>query len=168
MAFTALNTSEIATGEPVSNTTQTKIKENFDNLDGRMTTLEGGGSTVYPPIILTVGGGYQSMNGAVGIVKTTCNFNLTVIGVRLLIDRAGSAGTTEIDIQYKRGGGAWTSILTTKPTVAYTAGNDSISTNAVLNPGEVALQAGDIIRLNLSSVQSYARTFSVRIDFSKT
>lgn len=168
MAFTALNTSEIATGEPVANTTQTKIKDNFDNLDGRVTTLEGGGSTVYPPIILNLNGSYHSMNGASGVLKTTCNFNLTVTGVRLLIDKAGSAGTTEVDIQYKRGAGSWTSILSTNPSVVYTEGDDSISTNSVLDPGEVDLEAGDLIRVNIESTQSYANNFQIRIDFSKT
>jgi hypothetical protein len=168
MAFSSINTNEIATGEPVSNTTQTKIKDNFDNLDTRVTSLEGGGNTIYPPIILSVNGAYHSMNGAKGVLKTTCNFNLTVTGVRLLIDKAGSAGTTEINVEYKRGAGSWTSILTTNPSVAYTEGDDSISSNTVLDSGEVELEAGDLIRVNIVSAQSYAKTFQVRIDFSKT
>jgi hypothetical protein len=168
MAFTPITTAEITTGEPVSNNTQTKIKENFDNLDARATALEGGGNTVYPPLVFRVNGSYINyvMNG---LLKTTLNFNITVTGVRILIDTAGASGTTEIDLKYKRGAGAYTSIFTTKPSVPYSAGNDSISTNAVLSVGEVHLQAGDILRLDVTSAQSAtARNFTVRLDYTKT
>lgn len=172
MAFTPITEAEIKTGEPVSAETQAKIKENFDSLDQRMTTLEGGGSTVYPPIIMRVNGPYGEPGDlqipADGILKTTPNFNLTVTGARLLIDKAGVSGTTEIDIKYKRGGGAWTSIFTAKPSVASVAGDDATSTNAELNPSHVNLQAGDLIRLDIVSAQKRAVGMLVRLDYIKT
>lgn len=168
MSYISINSNEINTGEPVSNTTQSKIKDNFDNLNNRVTSLEGGSSTVYPPLVLNVNGDYFSMAGAKGVLTTTLNFNLTVTGVRLLIDKAGSSGTTQIDIEYKRGAGSWTSILSTKPSLSYTDGDNAISTDGVLNPGEVDLEAGDKIRLNISSAQAHASGLMARIDFSKT
>lgn len=168
MAFTSINSTEIDTGKPVSNSTQSKIKNNFENLNSRVTSLEGGSSTVYPPLILNMNGDYTSMTGAKGVLTTTLNFNLTVTGVRLLIDKAGSSGTTQIDIEYKRGAGSWTSILSTKPSLSYTDGDDSISSDGVLNSGEVDLEAGDKIRLNISSAQAHASGFIARIDYSKT
>lgn len=172
MSFQTITTAEITTGEPVKNTTQTKIKDNFDNLDTRVTSLEGGGNTVYPPIVMRVNGYYGESGEltipATGFLKTTMNFNLTLTGVRILIDNAGISGITEIDLKYKRGAGAYTSIFTTKPSVSYSAGNDSISTNAVLNPSEVYLQAGDILRLDITTVQARANGLTIRIDYSKT
>ena len=172
MAFTALSSAEISTGEPVKNSTQTKIKDNFDNLDSRVTSLEGGSNTVYPPIIMRVNGDYGVSGNltipATAILKTTMNFNLTVTGVRLVIDQAGTSGTTEIDLKYKRGAGAYTSILSTKPSVLYSAGNDTTSTNTVLNPSQVNLQAGDILSLDLTQAQSKAVGMMVRIDYTKT
>lgn len=171
MAFTPISTSEIATGQPVSNETATKIKGNFDSLDSRMTSLEGGGSTVYPPIIMRVNGTYGESGDLVipanGILKTTLNFNLLITGVRLIIDNAGISGTTEIDLKYKRGVGSYTSIFTTKPSVGFGSGDDATSTNAILNLSQVNLQAGDILRMDITSVQARAVGMMVRIDYIK-
>jgi hypothetical protein len=166
MAYVPINASEIATGEPVSNTTQTKIKDDLTNHETRILSLEGGTNTIYPPIILRVNGTY---NGCVyeNMLKTTLNFNIVITGIRLLIDTAGTSGTTEVNLKYKRGVGSWVNILTTNPSVLFSAGNDALSSNSVLNTSNVNLQAGDIIRLDMISAQNGARGFLVRIDFNK-
>lgn len=169
MAFTTITTAEVAVGEPVRNDTQTKIKDNFDNHETRIIAVESGNTTVYPPIIFRVNGSYnQLLTPGTNILRTTMNFNLTVTGARLLIDNAGVSGTTEIDLLYKRGAGAWTSILTTKPSLTSASGSNSISTNTVLNSGQVALQAGDLLRLDITSSQDATATnFMVRVDYAK-
>lgn len=167
MAFTPITTTEIATGKPLTNDTLTKVKNNLDDLDARVTALDL--TVAQPPIIFGVYGNPAFLTiPYTGFEKTTLNFNLTVTGVFILIDTAGSAGTTEIDLKYSRSGGAYTSILTTKPSVSYTAGNDAISSNAVLNPSYVNLLAGDILRLDITSAQTASRNFLVRIDYLKT
>lgn len=103
-----------------------------------------------------------------GVVKFTTNFPITYTGVRLLIDKAGTSGTTEIDLKYKRGGGSYTSMLTTKPSISYSSGDDSVSSNGVLDPANSDLLAGDIIRLDLTSVQTNGRGFTIRIDYNRS
>jgi hypothetical protein len=164
MAFTALTTGEITSGQPVSSTTQGKIKTNFDDHETRIGSIESGSSVAYPPLIMRVNGSYRTKTA---ILKTTCNFNLMVSGLRLIIDHAGTLGTTQVDVKFKRGAGAWTSILTTLPSVSYTSGDDAVSTNAVLNPTYSTLQGGDLIRLDVVSVQTSSMSFMVRIDYSK-
>jgi len=166
MTYTPITAPEIATGEPVKQTVQAKIKDNFESHEARITSLEGGGNTVYTPIIFRINGEYSNLI-APQILKTTLNFNLTITGVRLLIDTAGTSGTTQIDIKYKRGG-AYTTILSTKPSVSYSSGNDSISNNAVLDLSQVNLLAGDILAMDIVSTQLNAKNFLVRIDFNKT
>lgn len=168
MSFTTIGSSSIATGEPSTNTLWTQVKDNFDNHETRISDVEAGNTTVYPPLIFYYQGDYTSLNGAVGMLKTTLNFNLTVTGVRLLIDKCGSSGTTEVDVKFKRAAGAWTSIMTTKPTVAYSAGDDAISSNGVVNGTYQDLQAGDLLRVDLSSVQAHGRGFYLRLDYNKT
>ncbi len=167
MSYDPITSTEIETGEPVTATTQGKIKDNFTDHEARILALEGGGTTVYAPIIMRVNGNYT---GCVyeNILKTTLNFNLTVTGIRLLIDSCGTAGTTEVVLKWKRGGGAWTSLLSTNPSVVYSLGNDYLSTNSVLNSSNVNMQAGDILRLDMVSAQTGGRGFLVRIDFNKT
>lgn len=169
MSYTAITSGEIESGKPVREDTLTKIKDNFTDHESRILAVETGASTVYPPIILRVNGFYHATNTQTNVVRTTCNFNLTITGVRLLIDVAGASGTTEVDVKYKRAAGSWTSVLSTKPTVAFGAGNDAISTNAVLDGSNVDLQAGDLIRLDITSSQAITtKGLTVRIDFNKT
>jgi hypothetical protein len=166
MSFTAITTGEIASGEPTSMTTQTKIKDNFDNHESRLQSLESA-NTGDPPIILRVNGNYSEAGALNSVLKTTTNLSLNITGVRILIDQAGSAGTTQIDLKRSRAGGAYTTIFTTKPSVSYTAGNDALSTNAVLDASMQSFIAGDILRLDITGVQTGALSFLVRIDFNR-
>lgn len=166
MAFTPIGSTEIESGKPVTTSTQGKIKDNFDDHEERISVIESGTATTYPPLIFRVSGNYSVAGAVDGVLKTTTNFPIQVTGVRLLIDTAGSGGTTEIDVKYKRGVAAYTSILTTKPSVASSSGNDALSSNGVVNPSHDTLQAGDIIRLDLTSVQTNGVGFTVRIDYS--
>lgn len=168
MAYVAITTAEIAVGEPTTNTTFTKVKDNLINHETRIVSLEGGGSVVYPPLEFRVNGYYGYQGAATGWVKYIPNFALTLTGARLYIDQAGTAGTTEIDIMVKSGVGAYTSIFTTKPSLAFGAGNDSVSSNGILDPTKVNILAGDIIRLDTTSVQTLGHSFIVKLDYIKT
>jgi hypothetical protein len=173
MSWNTINSSEYTSGEPVSVEIQGKVVENLESLNDRITSLEGQGTTVYPPLIFQVKGSYGESGDltvpATNVLKTTLNFNLTVTGVRLLIDQAGISGTTEVDLLYKRAASStYYSIFTTKPSVGYASGNDSISSNAVLDATKVNLQAGDTLRLDITDAQKRANTLIVRIDYSKT
>ncbi len=164
MPFIAITTGEITSGEPVSFATQTKIKDNFDDHEARLQIAETA-SASFAPIILRVGGYYVVTTG---VIKTTTNYSLTILGARILVDTAGSSGTVEIDILRKRGVGAFTTIFNTKPSVLYSAGSDALSTNADLNPTMVGLQAGDIFRLDITSAQVNGKGFLVRIDYNRS
>lgn len=175
MAYSDLTSTEIGSGKPVSNPLLDKVKENFTNHETRIDALETGTSTVYPPIIMKVNGNYGSYGGVVDFLKTTLNFNLTITGVRILVEKAGTSGDTEIDLKFKRGAGSYTSVLTTLPSCNYQDGDDFSSTGtangsvaAVLNATYVDLQAGDILRLDITSAQAQAQNFIVRIDYNKT
>lgn len=163
MSFVAITTGEITSGQPVASTTQTKIKDNFDNHETRIETLESSVSQ-FLPIIFRVNGYYGVMDG---VLKTTANSTMNLTGVRLLTDVAGSAGTVQIDIKRKRGGGSYTTIFTTKPSVVYTSGNDALSSNGVLDPAMVDVIAGDILRLDITSTQTAGWGFLVRVDWNR-
>jgi hypothetical protein len=170
MSYSAITSGEIASGEPVKADTLTKVKDNFTDHESRIQTIETGVGTTYPPMTFTVNGPYGKYSTGtpfLGLTYTTTNFNITITGVRLIILTAGSGGTTEVDVQFKRGAGTWTSILTTPPSAASTDGNNYTSTNGVVNATYADLLAGDLIRLDLSSVQTgAAEDFVVRIDYA--
>ncbi len=166
MSFNPLTSGEIASGEPVSTTTQGKVKENFDDHEERIEALEASVSD-FLPLILSVRGPYAAFGARDNVIKTTSNSSFTITGVRLLIDIAGSSATTEIDIKRKRGGGSYESIFSTKPSVVYSAGNDALSSNAVLDLTKVDIEAADILRLDITGVQVGGSGFVVRIDFDR-
>jgi hypothetical protein len=167
MAYTAITTTEIESGGPTTTTLLGKVKENFSNHESRIQDMEGGGAIAYPPILLSVKGYYGDQGPAEGWVKYFPNFNGTITGARLIIDQAGSANSTEVDVLIKSGVGSYTSIYSTKPIAAYTDGDDYTSTNQVLDSGNVDFLAGDIIRLDTTSVQTNGHSFYVRIDYTK-
>jgi hypothetical protein len=164
--FTALTSTEVASGKPVSATTTQKIKDNFDDHETRIESLEA--SIInFLPIILGVNGYYAVFNN---VLKTTANSNLTITGVRILINVAGSTGTTQIDVKRSRASvssGAYQSIFSTLPSVASAAGNDALSSNGVLDLTKVDIQAGDILRLDITSAQTKGYGFEVRIDYTR-
>lgn len=161
MSFVAIASGEIEPGDPVKATTMTKVKDNFDDHETRLLSVEAS-SSAFPPIILRVNGVYPVDTN---VLKTTANFSFQITGARLLIDTAGSSGTTEIDIQRFRSGGSYESIFSTKPTVAHSDGNDALSSTGVLNPSKVDIEAGDILRLHTTSVQVGGNGYLVRIDY---
>ncbi|RTL05226.1 hypothetical protein EKK58_08745 [Candidatus Dependentiae bacterium] len=155
MAYDPILNTEIEAGDPVTQDLWTKAQENLDDHESRIISLEGGSSVAYHPFEWHVHGPYggwapfTNSDSGCGIIRLT--FNITVLGGRVLIHQAGSSGSTEIDILYKRGGGAWTSIFSTKPSVAFGAGDYAASSNAVIST--TALLAGDLIRMDITTAQ---------------
>lgn len=167
MAFSSITSGEIASGQPNKNTLWNKVKDNFDNHESRIADLEIGTNIQYPPIIMRIDGDPSAMAGETNVLKTTCNFNLRITGIRILVDQAGASGTYEIDIQKKSGVSAYTSVLTTRPSIAYSAGSDTLSTNAVLHSTHKDCLSGDLLRLDINTVQSGGKNFLVRIDYER-
>lgn len=152
MAFTTIPTSIIESGDPVvQELWDTYVKDNLDDHESRIVGLEGGSNVVYQPHFWNVTGPYFVAVPLVNCGMIRLNFNLTVLAGRLLIKTAGSSGSTEIDILYKRGVSAFTSIFSTKPSVTSASGNYAISTNGVLTV--TSLLAGDILRMDITTTQ---------------
>jgi hypothetical protein len=101
-----------------------------------------------------------------GVMIERINFDINILSCRLLMGTAGSAGTLSADLQYKRGVGAWTSIFSTPPSIAYTEGDFAISTNQVLSVTQLLI--GDLLRLNISSGQTAGTEFHMLLEFERT
>lgn len=166
MSYKEINASEIAAGEPTTNTVLTKVKDNLINHETRTTSLEGGSAVVYPPLEFRVNGYYHYQGAATGWVTDIAPFNLTITGVRLYIDRAGTAGDTEIDLMVKSGSGLYTSVFTTKPKCNFINGDDAIFAG-ILNQSMTNVLQGASMRLDTTSVQTLGHSFTVRIDYIK-
>lgn len=165
MAFTAINSLEIETGEPVKKELFTKVKDDLDDHESRMTVVESA-ITAFLPIEFGVWGIYPAAGAnQTNVLVERITFNMTLLGARLLIKTAGTAGTTDVDIQLKRGAGAFGTIFSTRPSVLYSAGDYALSTNAVFSTTD--LLAGDILRLDIVTSQTAADTFILYLEYQK-
>lgn len=163
MSFITLTEEQIATGEPTAQELFRKIKDNDDDHESRLGTVEGAVNS-YPPIRFGVTD-YAHATPVTEVDIERIPFDLVILGARLLVMDAGSSGTLEVDVQYKRGVGAWTSIFSTHPSVSYTDGDYALSTNAVISTPQLLL--GDLVRLDILTPQIGNRQFSLLLEFER-
>lgn len=165
MAYSAFNSSEIAAGQPVKQELWQKVKDNFDDHETRISSLEAGTATTTAPLEFAVlGAHYLPGPAQTQVAVMRIPFAITLTDVKLFVVDAGSSGTLQVDIQKKSGGGAFATIFSTKPSVAFGAGNLSTSTNAALSVTSVA--NGDFLRLDLTTVMTGCDEFYVYVYYT--
>jgi hypothetical protein len=163
MAFIEITSAEITAGEPTSQALFQKIKDNDDDINSRMGVVELAINT-FAPIRFSVTN-YSALTPATEVDIERVHFDMTLLGARLLVVDAGTSGTLEIDIEYKRGGGSWSTIFSTKPSVVYSLGNYALSTNAVFSVTD--LLSGDLLRLNINTPQVNNRQFILLLEYER-
>jgi hypothetical protein len=169
MAFTTIPSTIIESGDPVTQELWgTYVKDNQDDHETRITSLEGGSAVFYWPRRYEIFGPHVVGDG---YVLERIPFNTTLLGCRLLVHNAGTSSSTTIDVEYKRGAGSWTTVFSVKPSVASTDGDYGLSTNGVLST--TALLSGDLLRINVDTVQSgsgndYPHGMTIFLEFEKT
>lgn len=161
MAFSTITTAQIASGEPTSQDLFQKVKNDFDDHESRLSTLETS-SNLFAPFNFEIVGPYGSGIAVDGLMHDVIRFNITVLNVLLFIHKAGVSGTTTIDVEYKRGVGAFTSILSAPLSVVYTSGDFFVASGTL---SVTSLLANDIIRLNVDSAQVLGQGFSVKLEY---
>jgi hypothetical protein len=150
----------IAAGQAVKQELFTQIKDSLDDHDARITVTEGAIGRL-PPISFDVVG---TLNAPIAITEAMIyrvESDLKVTAARLLVKKAGTSGSCQVGVEYKRGSGAWTSILSTSISAAYTLGNYAV-VNGTLTFQD--FQAGDLIRLNIVAVQNAMQDFAVYLE----
>lgn len=163
MAFIPISNSIIEAGDPVTQDLFNQVQDNFDDHEARVVALEGGSATAYLPLVWGVQRTYWALDN-IGIYRLT--FGVDLLACRLLVVTAGSSGSTEIDIKKKTGAGAWTSVFSTLPSVAFGAGNLGISTNAVFSI--TSLSAADLVRCDITASQGGSPSgLQVYLEFEK-
>lgn len=167
MAFSPFNTTEISASKANTQDLWSKIKDDFDDHESRLLSVESGSAVSYPPMILALSGFYGEIIAANRII-TQVNFGLLITGAKLIVHTAGSSGTTQVDLKKKSGASSPVSIYSTLPSLAFGAGDFSQSTNQILNVANTTLLANDFLILDLTSSQVDSKNCFVRIDYTKT
>lgn len=155
MAFTTLPDSLIQVGKALTRTLfKTYIKDNLDDLDSRMTAIEGSaGKIIILDEIVYNAASFSSTTG-LAFYRCAADFNLTDAKVSIFT-KGSLTGTLEVDIQ-KASSTDFTSsvsVFTTKPSIAYATASDyDESINAVFDNTNKAVTAGDYLRFDITSM----------------
>lgn len=175
MSYTALTSAQIATGQPTSQDIFNTIKTDLDYFNTSVNTLNTFNSNPAPITFVMKGAdlfaaAYNTNNSNVtltGIAYTRVWYNITLSGARLWVITQGSSGTFQVDCQRQvNGSGAFSSIFSTKPSVAFNAAAPNLSTNAVLST--TALLSGDVLRFDIVMMQLGAPEIQLILPFTGT
>lgn len=93
---------------------------------------------------------------------TVAHVDLIILDVEITHITVGSAGTLTVDIETNQAG-SFASIMTTKPSLAFNAGNFAKSTNGAVDATLDEVDAGKIIRAEIEGVQTDGAGFFVSI-----
>lgn len=152
MAFSAFNTTEISSGKANKSDLWTKVKDDFDDHESRITALASTGLTT-DPIQFSMIGLQEYIGTGTGKGYLRIPFAILVTSAKIFVPAAGSSGTLQIDVQKSAaGGGSFATIFSTQPSVTQASGNYSVSSNAVLST--TSFVAGDIFRYDVTSYQT--------------
>lgn len=123
--------------------------------------------------------GFKGIVGADGCFPA--RYNIRIIGITMYNRRAGTSGTTEIDLlTIDESGGSATSIFSTKPSLSSTAGDDAFLIYDGLTDANISepstgfvspvlsttdIPQGSIVICNLVDTQIGAEDFHLLIDY---
>lgn len=157
MAYTSLTDADLQPGKPVKSELFTQIDSNLDDLNSRVTTIEAGAGKVEIfnfPIYNA-----SSASTLTGVSYYIAQADFSLVEAKIAIFEKGSyTGTIEIDLQLNSSGTGfdpadYVTVFSTKPSIALAGASDyDESSNAVF--GSTAIQQGDYLRLDFSSLPS--------------
>lgn len=163
MAYTTLNSADLQAGKPFKEDIPQQIKTNEDDLNSRLNSIESGANKVIVlDSIVANSSQYASSSTFTGLIywKAPSAFTLTTAIVTVL--SAGASGTTEVDLlKSSTIGGTFTTVFSTRPSVLFSAGDNTESTNAIFSTTSVA--QGDWLRVDITSFQTVQKKFAITI-----
>lgn len=163
MSFITLNPAQIAAAEPVTQDLFELIKDDLDDHESRILDVEAATISTFPIEFLVKGHYWKLGGGQLGVAFVRAEFNLTLTAARLFVVDDGSSGTLQIDVQKKRGAGAFATIFSTQPSVVQGGGDYQTSTNAAFSDTDI--DAGDILRLDITTVMDDNEDFQVYLPY---
>lgn len=162
MAYVALTTAQTQPGEATKTELFTKIKDNFDDHESRITVVENA-NVEQQPLVSDIRG--QAIIGD-GVDFFRVLNDIKINNGRIWLIDSGTSGTLTVDIEQSTNGGAsWSSLFSTLPSAVTADGDFFLSTNQVFLASPTLVSAGDFLRVNLDSVITGSLHFQVHIEF---
>ena len=152
MAFIPLNSSQIEAGKAVRKELWQVTKDNFDDLNSRTTAIENVTQkiVVFNGPVLNIGQ-YAGSTALEQIFFYRAPLNLNIVEFQLYQRNAGASGTLEADLKIGNDMSSLSSIMTVRPSILASAGDDVFSTNQLF--ATQAVSEGQFISLDFTLIQ---------------
>lgn len=153
MAFSSISSLAIAVGSAIKAELWGKVKNNFDDHETRINSIEAVTGKI-PVIKFYVLNG-SSFPTATGLYYWESNDTFTITGAYVQIFEKGTlAGTFEVDIKKSStdlDAPSFTSIFTTKPSITFASvANYAKSTNQVFDATKISMVPGNYLRFDIT------------------
>jgi hypothetical protein len=153
MTYTTINSSSIEVGDPLKKELFDLIKDNFDDHEARLNALAISAGKVEIFLYDLVNGSNFSTETGLAYYQAIETFTITNAAIRIYT-KGSLTGAVEIDIKKSTtnmDSASFTTIFTTKPKITYSGASDyDTSTNQVFNSGQISINPGDILRLDIT------------------
>jgi len=153
MAFTTIDPNSIEVGDALRKELFDLIKDNFDDHESRLNSLALSAGKVEIFLFDLVNGSNFSTATGLAYYQAIETFTITNAAIRIYT-KGSLTGAVEIDIKKSTtdmDNASFTTIFTTKPKVTYSGASDyDTSTNQVFNSGQININPGDILRLDIT------------------
>jgi hypothetical protein len=155
MAFTSISSALIQVGKAIKKELWQITKDNFDDLDSRVASLEVTGS-----LVQIIDETFYSATTAATLTglyfyKIKQNTRITRVEVQIFAKGSISSGSVTIDLKKAATlGGTYTSIMTTLPTINFASAPDYSSNSGAINGTLNDLVTDEFIRVDFTSLPS--------------
>jgi len=155
MAFSSIVSGTIAVGKAIKKELFDIIKGNFDDHESRLNLVETNATKVN--VLKFDFRNAASFTAMTGAFYFEADQDFTITDAYLRIFETGSlTGDLEVDLKKSTtdlDGPSFTTIFTTKPSIDFdTASDYDASTNQVFDPGQITIQKGDFLRLDITAM----------------
>jgi hypothetical protein len=155
MAFITIPSAWIQVGKAIKKSLWQYTKDNFDDLDSRVGSLEVTGSFIEIIDETIYSATTASTLTGVYFYKVKQNTRITKVQVQIFTKGSISSGSVTIDLKKASSlGGTFSSIMTTLPTINFASASDYDSNDGVINGVLNDLVTGDFIRVDFTSLPS--------------
>jgi len=158
MAFVTINPAAIEVGDPVTADLLTKIKNNEDDHESRINSVEASNKKIEIFKYLILNGSSFSTATGLDYYRAEDTITVTKVAIQIFEKNGVVSGTLELDVKKSvtdLNSGSFTTIMTTKPSLDFSTAVDyQESTNQVINVASSTISPGQYFRLDITSTPS--------------
>lgn len=153
MAYITIPTSSIDVGDAIKAELMLNIKDNFEDHETRIDSLEVSARKItFIKFLLLNGSVFPTATGLY-YYEADEAFTITDFNIRIF-EKGSLTGAVEVDLKRSTtdmDNASFTTVFTTKPKITYASASDySKSTNQVFNGTQINIAVGDILRLDIT------------------